>query len=53
LCPIWTFAPRVPQPLGRTARRDVRAADVVFQVEQHLGDPAHAGAADARRSGCA
>ena len=35
------------QALGDRGRREVRAADVVAEVQQHLGDPAHADPADA------
>ena len=56
-----TFAGRVPlehrdaelrlQPRRRVGPPRVRPADHVTEVRQQLGDPAHADAADARRSG--
>src|SRR5581483_8558042 len=35
------------QASGRRTLAEVRSADLVSQREQHLGDPAHPGAADA------
>ena len=46
-CPIAT---RAPSPARRRVAAfvgQVRAADLVAEVEQHLGDAAHAGTADA------
>src|SRR5262249_19644145 len=45
--PDMNFRATRAQPLGRGVRGDIRAADLVLQVQQHFGDAAHPGAADA------
>ena len=41
------FHPELDEPLGRAVLREVRAAHLVALVHQHLGNAAHARAADA------
>ena len=38
--------PQIIEPLGRVGGGEIRSAHLVSQVQQHLGDPAHADAAD-------
>ena len=45
--PTKTVMPRPARRRGRRAVRQVGARDLVAEVEQHFGDAAHAGAADA------
>ena len=45
--PRWMLAPMLCQPLCHRIVGEIGAGDGIAQIQQHLGDAAHAGAADA------
>ena len=46
-CPSNTLAPRLARRCGDGGALEIGAGDLVAEVQQHLGDAAHADAADA------
>ena len=45
--PSKMAAPRLCQPLGDSRTLQIRAGNLIAEIQQHLGNPAHADPADA------